>query len=84
MTSPAPGTPITRTISVVPSGRCKGTTTRISRSPLTCATQGSSRVRNPHSVSTWPGWPKATRNESDSPALLCLFRGGSPCVRDLC
>ena len=45
--------------------------TRTSRSPPTCATQGSSRVRSPRSMSIWPGWPRATPNESDAPALLC-------------
>ena len=60
-----------RTTSVGPSGRCKGTMTRTSRSPPTCATQGSSRVRSPRSMSIWPGWPRATPNESDAPALLC-------------
>eukprot|EP00964_Phaeocystis_antarctica_P040967 scaffold23442_cov50-Phaeocystis_antarctica.AAC.2 len=83
MTSPPPGTPTMRTTSVGPSGRCKGTTTRTSRSPLTCATQGSSRVRSPRSVPTWPGWPRATPNESDAPALLCCSVCAGP-PRDGC
>ena len=32
-------------------------------------------------MSTWPGCPRATPNQSDAPALLCcLFRDGPPCV----